>query len=335
MSDASVAAGTATGDSTTGNRTTGGSTAGGSATGGHATNRPGFLTIWWSAARPKTLTAAVAPVLVGLACAYQLGGLNVGRGILCVAGALLLQIAANFANDVFDFERGADTPLRTGPLRVVQAGWVRPAEMRRGLGVVLALGVVVAAALTAVAGPAIVAIAILSILAAVAYTGGPYPLGYHGLGDLCVFVFFGLVAVVGTTFVQLGSAPTLAWWSAVPVGCLSTAVLVVNNVRDEPQDRQAGKRTLAVRWGRRFALAEYAALVVLAHAVSVTIAISHAQRWVWGVLPLLTVPWAVNLVRALPREQGSALNPRLAATARLLFVHSVLLAAALVLGAPA
>jgi 1,4-dihydroxy-2-naphthoate polyprenyltransferase len=159
---------------------------------------------WWLAARPKTLPAAATPVLVGSACAYVAGGFRPGPALAALLGALLLQIAANFANDVFDFEKGADTAARLGPVRAVQAGWISSAAMRRALWLVLALAFVVGVYLVSVAGPMLIAIGLASIAGAVAYTGGPYPLGYHGLGDVAVFVFFGLVAVAGTTFVQLG-----------------------------------------------------------------------------------------------------------------------------------
>ena len=195
---------------------------------------------WLLAARPATLPAAVVPVAVGTACAAALGGARIGPALAALFGALCLQIAANFANDVFDYEKGADTDDRMGPLRAVQAGLIAPQAMRRGLLVAVLAATASGIYLTAHAGAAVVAIGICSIIAAVAYTGGPYPLGYHGLGDLFVLVFFGFVAVCGTVFVQLGSVPGLAWLCAVPVGALATAILVVNNVRDIATDRRAG-----------------------------------------------------------------------------------------------
>jgi 1,4-dihydroxy-2-naphthoate octaprenyltransferase len=254
-----------------------------------------------------------------------------GPAVAALAGALALQVAANFANDVFDFEKGADTAARLGPLRAVQAGLISPRAMRVGLFSVLGLAVGIGVYLTLVAGPIIVALGIASILAALAYTGGPYPLGYHGLGDVCVFVFFGLVAVAGTCFVELGRVTELAWFSAVPIGALTTAILVVNNVRDAETDRAANKRTLAVRFGVGFGVAEYHALLALAHLVPLGLWLL-GQLNAWAVLPMLSLPLALDLSRRIRRERGPALNGVLAHTARLLLVFGILLGAAIALG---
>jgi 1,4-dihydroxy-2-naphthoate octaprenyltransferase len=252
-------------------------------------------------------------------------GFRVGAGAGALVGALLLQIAANFANDVFDYEKGADTHERLGPVRAVQAGLLTPAAVRRGLYVVLALALLVGVYLTAVAGPPVVVIGLASMAAAVAYTGGPYPLGYHGLGDVFVMLFFGFVAVLGTTFVELGHVTPLATWAAVPVGALATAILVVNNLRDIATDRVAGKRTLAVRWGERGALAEYAALLIAAYAVPVALLATKRAPFT-VLLPLVTIPVALRLFRNVARERGRALNPLLGGTAKLLLMHGVLFA---------
>jgi 1,4-dihydroxy-2-naphthoate octaprenyltransferase len=287
--------------------------------------RPGSLGAWVLAARPPTLLAAVVPVLVGTACALAAGSFRAWPALGALAGALLLQVAANFANDVFDYEKGADTAERLGPVRAVQAGLLTPQSMRRGLWVTLGLSLAVGVYLTAVAGPAIVVIGLCSMAAAVAYTGGPYPLGYHGLGDVFVMLFFGFVAVGGTTFVQAGVVTPLSLYAAAPVGALATAILVVNNLRDRETDAQAGKRTLAVRLGERGALIEYAALLSLAYAVPVALYAS-GRAGMGALAPLLTLPLAAALVRQVARERGRALNPLLARTARLLFVHGVLFA---------
>jgi 1,4-dihydroxy-2-naphthoate octaprenyltransferase len=282
------------------------------------------------AARPPTLSAALVPVAVGTACALVEGSLKPGPALAALAGALLLQIAANFANDVFDYEKGADTAERLGPVRAVQAGLLSPATVRRGLYLVLGLALLVGVYLTFTAGPVIIAIGLASIIAAVAYTGGPYPLGYHGLGDIFVMLFFGFVAVLGTTFVQVGHLTELAVWAAVPVGALATAILVVNNLRDIETDRVAGKRTLAVRWGEGGALAEYTLLVVAAYGVPVAVwAHGHASFTI--LLPYLTFPLAARLVRAVARERGRALNPLLKQTALLLFAYGLLFALGLAL----
>jgi 1,4-dihydroxy-2-naphthoate octaprenyltransferase len=290
---------------------------------------PGSARAWLLAARPKTLPAAAAPVLVGSAVAHVSGGFRVLPAAAALAGALLLQIGANFANDVFDFEKGADDARRVGPTRATQAGLLSPAAMRAGMVVIFALATLCGVALTAVAGWPIVLIGVLSILSAIAYTGGPWPLGYHGLGDLFVMVFFGFVAVCGTVYAQTLTVPALAWPAAVSVGALATAILVVNNVRDEETDRATGKRTLAVRLGRGAGVAEFAALVVLAGAGVVAVAVLRARPW--PLLALATAPEGIRLVRRLVRDRGPALNTSLAHTARLLAVASALLALGIVL----
>jgi 1,4-dihydroxy-2-naphthoate octaprenyltransferase len=195
---------------------------------------------------------------------------------------------------------------------------------------VFALALVAGAYLTLVAGPVIVVIGVLSILAALAYTGGPYPLGYHGLGELTVMVFFGFVAVCGTAFVQAQSIPAIAWWCAVPVGGLASAILVVNNIRDRKTDAIAGKRTLAVRLGRRGAIAEYVVLLALAYVVPFVI-VSSELAGRWALLPLVSVPLALRLALRVAKSDGTAFNEQLVGTARLLLVYGVLLAAGIVL----
>jgi len=293
---------------------------------------PGSLRAWLLAARPATLTAALVPVAVGTACAYAEGGFRSGPALAALAGALLLQIGANFANDVFDYEKGADTAQRLGPTRAVQAGLLQARSLRIGMLVVFVLALAVGAYLAAVAGAVIIALGLAAIASAIAYTGGPYPLGYHGLGDLFVMVFFGFVAVCGTAFVQLGRVPSIAWWAAVPVGALATAILVVNNVRDRDTDARAGKRTLAVRLGRRGAIAEYVLLLAAAYLVPPLLAASDRLGH-WVLLPEATLPLGLRLAVRLPREQGAALNATLVQTAKLLLFFGLALAAGIALGA--
>jgi len=291
------------------------------------------LRAWILASRPATLTAAFTPVAVGTACAFAVGKLAWGPACLALAGAFCIQIGTNLANDVFDFEKGADTTERLGPVRAVQAGLLSAREVRGGMVVAFGLATAAGMALAWIAGWPVVAIGVASILSGIAYTGGPYPLGYHGLGDLFVVVFFGFVAVCGTAFVQAGAIPTLALWAAVPVGALATAVLVVNNVRDREQDAAVGKRTLAVRLGPTGARVEFALLVATAELIPVAlVAVEPVAPWV--LLPLLTVPWAALLVRRIWRDQGRALNGLLARTAQLLLVHGCLLAVGLTLSRP-
>jgi 1,4-dihydroxy-2-naphthoate octaprenyltransferase len=278
------------------------------------------------ACRPATLTAAISPVVVGTACALTVHGFRAGPAAAALFGAIFLQIGSNLANDVFDHEKGADTEDRLGPLRTAQAGLLTPRELKTGLLVVLSLALAVGVYLTAVAGPLIVPIGLASMVSAIAYTGGPYPLGYHGLGDAFVMLFFGFVGVCGTAFAQVGSVPPLAWAAAAPVGALATAVLVVNNVRDCETDARVGKRTLPVRLGRHFGLFEYGALVALSYAVPVALVATSATS-PWALLPWLTAPLGVRLVSRVFRDEGRALNASLVATARLLFLHSALFAA--------
>lgn len=291
---------------------------------------PNSVGAWVLAARPATLSAAFVPVAVGTACAWHAGALRVDRALVALCGALLLQIAANFSNDLFDFQRGADTAERLGPTRAVQAGLLEPSGVRKGLFIVLGLALLCGLYLWAAVGPLIVVIGLASILSALLYTGGPYPLGYHGLGDLFVMVFFGFVAVCGTAWVQAEAVPPLAWPAAFAVGSLATAILVVNNLRDRSTDLVANKRTLAVRFGRRATLFEYGILLVAAHGVPIVL-------WVLGwlgataLLPVFALPLGIHLISRVSRDEGRALNASLAGTARLLLIYGSLFAAGIAL----
>ena len=285
--------------------------------------RPGSVGAWLLASRPKTLSAAAVPVLVGTACASARGEVKWGPAIAALLGALLLQIGANFANDVFDYEKGADTAERLGPTRAVQAGLISARGMRRGMMVVFALALALGLYLTSVAGPVILLIGLASIASAIAYTGGPYPLGYHGLGDVFVFVFFGLVAVCGTAFVEIGHVPALSVACALPVGALATAILVVNNLRDRVTDAGAGKRTLAVRFGRGFAISQYRALIAVSYLTPLALALAQATG-PEVLLPIVSLPLALKTERAVNATEGRALNSLLAATAKLLLIFGVL-----------
>lgn len=295
---------------------------------------PGPVRVWVLAARPRTLPAALAPVLVGTAVAYAAGGFRAGPAVAAAFGALLLQIGSNLANDVFDFERGADREGRTGPLRVTQAGLLTPSQVRTGMVVVFGLALLVGIYLTIEAGWPVVVIGLTAIASAIAYTGGPFPLGYNGLGELFVMIFFGFAAVCGTTFVQAEYVPAAAWPAGFAAGCLATAILVVNNVRDIEQDRESGKRTLPVRFGRPWGVAEFVALIVLAYLVPVLLVMTGRAAMPL-LLVLLSVPLALPLVRSLRHERGPVLNRTLAGTARLFLVWSVLYSAGLLLGGSA
>lgn len=214
--------------------------------------------------RPRTLPAAIAPVIVGSALAARAGSFHPAAALLCLLFALLVQIGANFANDYYDFVKGADTPERVGPVRAVAAGLVTPAAMKRAMWLVFAMAFGSGLALIAWGGWWLVAIGFASIASAIAYTGGPYPLGYHGLGDVFVFVFFGLVAVGATFYIQAGRISGAALIGGAAMGALAVNILLVNNYRDSATDAKAGKRTVVVRFGRRYALGQFAA----AHAIA-------------------------------------------------------------------
>ena len=287
---------------------------------------------WILAARPKTLTAAVAPVLVGTGLAAHDGQLAVLPALAALVGAILIQIATNLANDYYDFVRGGDTADRVGPVRVTQAGLIEPDAVRRGMVAVIVLAFIPGVYLVSVGGWPIVWIGLASLACAVLYTGGPYPLAYHGLGDVFVFVFFGLVAVGGTYWVQALAWPPGAVLAGVGLGALSTAILVVNNLRDIATDATAGKRTLAVRLGRAGTKVEYALLLGVAVAVP-------PLGVVWFGWPgtslaaLLVVPLCWAPARAVfTATEPRALIPALGATARVVAVYGVLLAIGLAAG---
>ena len=295
-------------------------------TAGAAADRPSALRIWLLAIRPATLPAAVSGVVVGLGAARAIGAaFRADMALGCLAVALLLQIAANLANDLSDFRRGVDTPARMGPVRVAAAGLVTERQLEIAIGLTIGLAILVGLWLASVGGPVLLAVGAVAIVATVAYSGGPLRYGYRGLGELFVFVFFGLVAVAGTAYLQTGRIDPLFIAAAVPVGALITAILVVNNLRDIPGDAAAGKRTLAVVLGARGTTLEYAGLLGLAFLVPVALAVTGTG---WPVLlPLLAAPLALPLWRTVrtftePRE----LNAVLKATARLSLIFGVLFA---------
>ena len=283
---------------------------------------------WLLAARPRTLPAAAAPVVVGTALAFHDGAFAPLAAAAALLGALLLQVGANLANDYYDHVRGADTAERVGPTRATQSGLLPAAHVRNATFAVFALAVLLGTYLVWIGGWPIVVIGVLSVLAGWAYTGGPYPLGYHGLGDVFAFLFFGPVAVVGTYYVQALTVTPEAFLASVPVGLLTTAILVVNNVRDVATDEKAGKRTLVVRLGEKVGRAEYALLMWAAYACLPVLGVRTNP---FAMLPVLGLPIAFPLVRAVQRERGAALNARLAATAQHLLLFSLLLAIGLAL----
>ncbi|MDB6170466.1 MAG: 1,4-dihydroxy-2-naphthoate octaprenyltransferase [Verrucomicrobia bacterium] len=285
---------------------------------------------WLAAARPRTLPAAVAPVLVGSGLAWRDGKFDARAAGLCLGFALLVQVGTNFANDYYDFIKGADTGARVGPRRAVAAGLVSPATMRRAMWFTLAAAFVCGLGLIAWGGPWLLVIGVASILCGVAYTGGPWPLGYLGLGDLFVFIFFGLVAVDATYFVQAGRIGLDTVLPAIPIGLLAANILVVNNYRDAETDAVAGKRTLVVRFGRGFARAQFGGSLLIALAI-IPAALARLDHCAWRLLPLVLAPMAWRHARRLKHETTPAAQIHLLGdTGKLLVLYAVLLTIGLV-----
>jgi len=289
----------------------------------------GTLRLWSLAARPRTLPAAVAPVLVGTALAGSEGTFRALPFVAALIGSVFIQIGTNLSNDYSDARRGADTEDRLGPVRVTAGGLMPPRRVLVGTYVAFGVAVAAGAYLAAEAGWELLVVGAASILAGVLYTGGPRPYGYEGLGELFVFLFFGIVAVTGSYFVQAEDLRWEAFGLAVPVGLLAAAILVVNNVRDIDTDRRAGKRTLAVRLGREPTRRLFAAMVVLSFLVP-SLLVPALSAWV--LLALAAAPLAPPPLRTVwARTDGPALNGALAGTGRLLGVFSLLLAGGVLL----
>lgn len=275
---------------------------------------------WILAARLRTLPAAIAPVILGCAICKQP---HIFAGLAALFGAILIQIATNFANDYFDFVNGADTDARVGPTRATAAGLISPQQMKWAFIITFATTIPIIAYLTIRGGMVIVAIGIASILSGILYTGGPKPLGYMGLGDLFVFVFFGPIAVAGTEYVQ-----SLQWsWDAVLIGSasglLSTAILVVNNLRDKESDAEVGKNTLAVKFGATFVRWEY----TLCFVGTALIVAYYATKHLGVLLSFIALGLGIPIIRSMWNEKGRALDPNLGRTAKILVLFSLLFSA--------
>lgn len=279
--------------------------------------------------RPRTLPAAAVPVAAGTALAYRLADWNPPAAALCLAFALLVQIGTNFANDYYDFVKGADTPDRLGPNRMVAAGLIAPAAMLRAAVAVFVLAFLVGLNLVFFGGWGVIWVGAASIAFGFAYTAGPFPLAYKGLGDLFVFIFFGLVAVSFTFFVQTGFFAPEGWIVGSAVGALAVNVLVVNNYRDMETDARAGKRTLVVRFGRKFALVEYGLMATIALMAPFAL----LGRWAAlpVLLPLVLLPAAVQLLRQLAASSGATGNRILARAAAYLLAYGLLFSAGILL----
>jgi 1,4-dihydroxy-2-naphthoate octaprenyltransferase len=291
---------------------------------------PPSLRTWLLAARLRTLPAAAAPVFVGTAVALADDVFDGWRFVCALMGALFIQIGTNLANDYSDARRGADTDDRLGPVRVTAGGLVPPQHVLYGIWISFGIAVAFGSYLIVVAGWELLVIGVASIIAGVLYTGGPRPYGYAGMGELFVFLFFGVVAVAGSAFVQLESWPLVAVLASVPVGALASAVLVVNNVRDRETDARVGKRTLAVRLGPARGRDLYTAMLAVAYGSTAVIAYAHSSPG--PLLALLSLPLALKWNATVRHHHdGPTLNGALAGTAQLELAFCVLLAAGILL----
>jgi 1,4-dihydroxy-2-naphthoate polyprenyltransferase len=278
---------------------------------------------WKLAIRLRTLPAAAAGVITGSALAWYDGYFRLDATLACLLTALLLQIGSNLANDVFDFERGTDTAERAGPTRVTQAGLLTPSQVKMGMLVIFGLAILCGLYLAWLGGWPIILLGIAAILSAIAYTGGPFPLGYYGLGDLFVFLFFGLAAVAGTYYVQAGFVSTAVWWMSVPPGLIITAILVVNNLRDLENDRKAGKHTMAVILGERKTKVEYLICMTVAYLVIPLAAGMGIIPWL-SLLTWASLPLAIRTTRVALAQKGRPLNAALAGTGQVALFFSIL-----------
>jgi 1,4-dihydroxy-2-naphthoate octaprenyltransferase len=289
------------------------------------------INAWMLAARPRTLPAAIAPVVLGSAVAVADNSFGWLPAAAALSVALLLQIGVNLANDYFDYLKGIDTQDRLGPVRVTQSGLIPAKQVKAGMILALTLSLIPGIYLLIVGGLPVLIIGLACICGALAYSGGPFPLASHGLGDLFVFIFFGLVAVCGTYYVQALRLTPLVWLMGVIEGLLITAILVVNNLRDIQSDRQTGKRTLAVIIGNRGSKLEYVLLLAGAYAIPIILWLSGRMS-AWVMLPLISLPTALSLIRLIWKNPGDLiLNQALAKTAKLALVYSLLLSIGLIL----
>jgi 1,4-dihydroxy-2-naphthoate octaprenyltransferase len=280
--------------------------------------------IWWEAARPKTLPAAAAPVIMGTAMAYNDGYVFLPAAFAALIAALLIQIGTNLANDYFDYRKGADNTERLGPTRATQAGLVSPATMKKAFILTFLIAFIIGLYLIFRAGWPILLIGIASILFGILYTGGPYPLGYNGLGDIFVLIFFGPVAVGGTYYVQALELNHVVLLAGLAPGLISTAILTVNNLRDINTDANAGKRTLVVRFGVGFARKEYI-LSIIAACLLPFLLIYLTHENFYSVLTLFVlIPAVPGIKTILGTTHGVALNKVLADTGKMLFVYSII-----------
>lgn len=285
---------------------------------------------WLLASRPKTLPAAVMPVFVGTAIAIQDGAFFAPAAIVALICSILIQVGTNFINDLYDFLKGSDKKERLGPTRVLASGFITPNEMKIGIAVVFGSAFLLGLYLVYLSDWLIFIIGILSLIAGYAYTAGPYPLAYNGLGDIFVFIFFGFVGTIGTYYIQTLEITTFVFWASIPVGALITNILVVNNYRDIEEDKVAGKRTLAVMYGGRFSRVQYLVFMIVSYAILLVVYFTFKQS-LYVFLPLLTLPIAIKLIKMIFNITGKELNETLALTAKLSALYGLLFAVGILL----
>jgi 1,4-dihydroxy-2-naphthoate octaprenyltransferase len=290
------------------------------------------IALWIAAFRPKTLPASISPVIVGTAMAILDKGLKPVVALAAMACALLLQVGSNLANDYFDYKKGVDDVDRLGPTRVTQSGLIPAQHVKGGMIVVFILAAMIGLYLIMIGGWPILLIGAASILTACIYSGGPYPLALHGLGEVAVFIFFGLIAVCGTYYLQTFQLTMQVVLASIPVGFLITAILVVNNLRDIDTDKQVGKNTLSVMIGERWTKIEFIALLAGAYVIPVVFFLFKMVPGWLILLPLASLPMALSLINDVNRKTGRILNLTLAKTAQLSFVFSLLFSVGLIVG---
>lgn len=299
---------------------------------GTAAEHPSKLQVWFLAARPRTLPAAVAPIVVGTAVAVREGAFVWWIALLALVTALLLQIAANFANDAIDAKKGSDTADRTGPTRITAAGYVTYNQVMNATWITLVFAACTGIPLLIRGGWPFIFLGVAALICAVAYTGGPFPISYLGLGEIFVFLFFGLIAVTGTAFLQTGELTTLSLMASIPPGAMIVGILIINNYRDREQDEKVNKRTVAVRIGPKYTRFEYYIMLAL---TALSPFLFWALGWLnaWALLTVLSWPMFRDLIRQVQTLQGPPLNKTLGLTGKTALVHSVLLGIAFVLSA--
>jgi len=294
------------------------------------TNKISKFDAWILASRPRTLLAAVVPVIVGSSIAIHDGKFNITAATIALLCSIFIQIGTNFANDLFDFLHGTDKQDRVGPQRAVASGLISIHEMKLGTIITFGTSFVLGLYLVYMGGWIVLLIGLVSIAAGIAYTAGPLPLAYNGLGDVAAFLFFGFIATVGTYFVQTHEFSWMSFWASIPVGALVTNILVVNNYRDREEDSSNGKNTLAVIFGDRFSRIQYVFFMVISYAILFVVYFTFKKSYT-VFLPLISLPISIKLVKMIFTLKGRELNKTLELTAKLSAIYGFLFAVGILL----